>query len=108
MGQAMKALKRILPFAAWIPVFGYLITHAADAEHGIRGGIALETEIARAEAELQALTARRVELEDRVARLDEDSGRLDLDYLEERARDSLGFVHPDDFVIRLDRDEFRR
>jgi len=108
MGQAMKALKRILPFAAWVPVFGYLIAHAVDTEHGIRGGLELEARIASAERELDAVRAERQVLEDRVARLDEDSGEFDLDYLEERARERLGFVHPDDYVIRLDRDDFIR
>jgi len=108
MGQAMKALKRILPMAVWVLVFGYLIAHAIDAEHGMSRGSDSDQRLAAVQAELDAVIAERERLEDRVARLDEDSGAFDPDYLEERARERLGFVHPDDYVIRLDQRDYMR
>jgi cell division protein FtsB len=67
-------------------------------DRGLAALAAAEAERARLEAELAGLRAERRAAENRVARLGRDY--LDLDLLDERARAVLGYVRPDEVVIR--------
>ncbi|UCH76014.1 MAG: septum formation initiator family protein [Rhodospirillales bacterium] len=78
---------------------GYFAYHAIEGERGLRSYFALKQKIEFARAERDNARAERRILERRVLALRPDS--LDLDMLEERARQVLGLVHQDDFVIQL-------
>ncbi|WP_340109253.1 FtsB family cell division protein [Pikeienuella sp. HZG-20] len=65
---------------------------------GLRVGLAAEQEESRLAAELDALVVERQRLENLTRRL--DTSYLDLDLLDERARDVLGFIRPEEIVIR--------
>ncbi|MEA1942891.1 MAG: septum formation initiator family protein [Pseudomonadota bacterium] len=101
----MDAIKRFgtsVFLAVAIAYFGY---HALTGEQGVLNWIVVENEIRAAEAELAIAVAERRELEDTAARLRSDS--LDLDYVEERARDILNVAHPREFIVEIEPDPQR-
>jgi cell division protein FtsB len=59
--------------------------------------LAVETETKRLASQRDALSAERAELENLTKRL--SANYLDLDLLDERARDVLGYVRPDEVVL---------
>jgi cell division protein FtsB len=102
---ALDAIKRILPslfLAGAIAYFGY---HALTGEQGVLNWIVVKTEISEAEAELAMAQAERQALEVTAARLRSDS--LDLDYVEERARDILNVAHPREFIVEIEPEDRR-
>ncbi len=100
----MDALKRFIPLGGLLLVIAYLGYHAWTGEQGVRNQMVIQTEIAETRAQLDAVRAERLAMEDRVARLkiDGEGAEIDVDYLEERARAVLRFAHPDDVVVTLD------
>lgn len=76
----------------------YFGVRALQGDSGLFARLAIETEAARLETELAALTDRRRTLETLTKRLSD--GYLDLELLDERARDVLGLVRADEVVIR--------
>ena len=101
----MDAIKRLIPsffLALAIAYFGY---HALTGEQGVLNWLVVEAEIREAETELAVATAERELLEETAARLRSDS--LDLDYLEERARDVLNVAHPREFSVEIEPGEQR-
>lgn len=80
--------------AAFLCYFGY---HAFQGEFGIYAKYAFEERIVTLEAELEAIRARRAELEHRVALLSD--GSLEKDMLDEHARRALNLAHEDEIVI---------
>lgn len=101
----MDAIKRLIPsffLALAIAYFGY---HALTGEQGVLNWLVVEAEIREAETELAVATAERELLEETAARLRSDS--LDLDYLEERARDVLNVAHPREFIVEIEPGEQR-
>lgn len=101
----MDAIKRLIPsffLALAIAYFGY---HALTGEQGVLNWLVVEAEIRETEAELAVATAQREDLEETAARLRSDS--LDLDYLDERARDVLNVAHPREFIVEIEPDEQR-
>ena len=101
----MDAIKRLIPsffLALAIAYFGY---HALTGEQGVLNWLVVEAEIRETEAELVVATAQREDLEETAARLRSDS--LDLDYLDERARDVLNVAHPREFIVEIEPDEQR-
>ena len=84
---------------AVLAVFGH---SGLQGEHGLaalRQAQALERELT---AELAGIRTERRALKNHVQRLGERS--LDLDLLDERVRDVLGFQDPDEFVIFLEKE----
>lgn len=71
---------------------------ALQGGSGLGVALAAETELARKEAELAALRSERARLENLTLRLSDS--HLDLDLLDERARDLLGRARADEIVIR--------
>ena len=69
-----------------------------QGDHGLAAYHDARQEAARIAAELEDLRAERMALANKVRRLSDDY--LDLDLLEERARDALGVVRPDELVVR--------
>lgn len=80
-------------------VLGYFTYHTVQGDRGLLAYGRLSQEVSRAEATLDSLQQRREILERRTDLLRNDS--LDLDMLEERARQTFDLVHPDDLVIFL-------
>ncbi|WP_429911271.1 FtsB family cell division protein [Glycocaulis sp.] len=98
----MNALKRFILIGVMVGVLGYVAHHAFYSDRGFVQQAVVSARIAQAEAELADARAERMRLEDRVARLSPASGELDLDYVEERARDVLNFAHPHEIIVRLE------
>lgn len=89
---------------AIVPVFcaclaAYFGYHAVQGEHGLITYLRYGKYLASLQAEHQSIRAGRMALEQRVSLLRPQS--LDPDLLDERARQVLGFSHPDDRVILL-------
>lgn len=85
-----------------LPVLGlgalaYLGYHFFEGERGLKASWSVEKRLAKAKAERTALTAERERLESRVDLLRE--GSLDRDMLDERLRQMLNLVQPNDIVI---------
>jgi cell division protein FtsB len=84
--------------AAMIAYFGY---HGVHGERGLRAHRNFNAEILALNTELSGFEAERKALEARVARFAPNS--VDRDLLDEEARESLGWLHPNDRVIPLSR-----
>jgi cell division protein FtsB len=85
-----------------VPILGlgalaYLGYHFFEGERGLKASWSVEQRLAKAEVERRQLMAERLRLEGRVALLREDS--LDRDMLDERLRQMLNLVQPNDVVI---------
>ena len=94
---ANRRLKRAAVPSALIMLVCYFLYHAVQGENGL---LALREFDARAEVlrvEAVRLSEERKKMAARVALLRPDS--LDPDMLDEQARKSLGFIHPDEVVI---------
>jgi len=100
--DAIKRFSTSALLAIAIAYFGY---HALTGEQGVLNWIVVENEIAAAEAELQLARTEREALEVTAARLRSDS--LDIDYVEERARDILNVAHPREFIVEIEPDPRR-
>lgn len=85
-----------------IAVLGYFGYHAVEGERGLLSYVSMKHRMTTAAATLDTLKADRVALEQRVSLLRPDG--LDLDMLEERAREILNVAHEDEVVILLQRD----
>jgi cell division protein FtsB len=81
---------------AMIAYFGY---HGIHGERGLRAHRNFNAEIAALNTELVGLEGERKAIEERVARFAPNS--VDRDLLDEEARESLGWLHPNDRVIPL-------
>ena len=101
----MDAIKRFSTTALLTVAIAYFGYHALTGEQGVLNWIVVKTEIAEAEAELAIARAEREALEVTAARLRSDS--LDLDYVEERARDILNVAHPREFIVEIEPDARR-
>jgi cell division protein FtsB len=75
----------------------YFIYYALHGDRGLAALARLDAQVARAEADVAAVRARREAAQQRVAGLRPDA--LDLDLLEERARLTLNYVGGDDVVV---------
>lgn len=93
---------RTTGYAYLLPVMlltfgGYFAFAAVQGDAGILRRVELEAERATLRAELAGLQTRVAALQDRTRRLSDDY--LDIDLLDERARDVLGFVRTDELVV---------
>ena len=89
-------------FALAMPFFGclfvvYLGYHGLYGDNGLLRYFQLKQQMERYEYELALLKQERELLIHRTQGLERTS--LDLDLIEERAREVLGYAHPDDYVI---------
>jgi len=80
--------------------FGY---HTIQGNHGLLKLKELRAEMVELEDKAAGIQADKAALEIKVGNLRRDN--LDLDLLDERARDVLGFQEQDEVVIFLDNDE---
>ena len=85
-------------FAILIAGALFLFGHSAvQGQSGLFVNLAVETETKRLASQRDALSAERAELENLTKRL--STNYLDLDLLDERARDVLGYLRPDEVVL---------
>ena len=82
--------------AVFVSYFGY---HAYHGEFGITSRYRLQTEAANLQAQLDAIRARRIDMERRV-RLMHD-GTIEKDMLDEQARSALNLSRADEITIML-------
>ena len=85
-----------------VPVFGalvvgYFVYHSMKGDHGLNAYIKLSGELAKAEEVLQERRSKREVIEHRTNLLRPDN--LDLDILDERARDVLNLLNVNERVI---------
>jgi len=86
-------------FYAIILTFGgYLTFVGVQGDFGLFRRIQIEADVAQLRAERDRLTAELAEIENRTRRLSD--GFLDLDLLDEQAREMLGFTRIDEVVLR--------
>ena len=92
-----RFIKRALGPLIAIGVFGYFSYHIIEGNHGIRAWWKLDTQLSQAHKKLEILHKTRDSLEQRVQLLNPSS--LCPDMLEERSREVLGYIHPNEIVI---------
>jgi len=88
----------ILFFALAFVAASYFTFAAVQGDHGIFRRVAIDAEAASLAAERDRLAAELAFLENKTRRLSDDF--LDLDLLDEQARDVLGYLRPEELVIR--------
>ncbi len=76
----------------------YFCFAAINGDFGVMRRAEVDAEARALQAELDSLDAQIAQLENKTRRLSDDF--LDLDLLDERARDVLGLIRPDEIVIR--------
>lgn len=79
---------------------GYFVYHGIHGERGLRAHRSFEAEIAALSAELSRLEDQRRGIEERVSKFEPSS--VDRDFLDEEARRNLGWLHPNDRILKLD------
>lgn len=86
-------------FYAIALTFGSYLTFAGvQGEYGLFRRIQVDADVIQLRAERDRLAAELAELENRTRRLSDDF--LDLDLLDEQAREMLGYVRADEIVLR--------
>lgn len=95
-------IRRFIPTLILTVVIAYFGYHAMTGDQGVLNWLVVEAEIDAVEIELAQARAERQALETTAARLRSDS--LDLDYVEERARDLLNVAHPRDIIVDIEPD----
>lgn len=78
----------------------YLAFHALNGDRGLYAYLKQSRHLETSQHELEQLTARRADLENRVKLMRNDS--LDLDLLDEQARRVLGSAKKNEIVVILD------
>ena len=104
VGQADN-MKRTRPAIGPLFYFGtaavlglYFTFAAVQGAYGVFNRVQIEAEINLLRAERDRINQDLAEVENRTRRLSDDF--LDLDLLDERARDVLGLARPDEIIIR--------
>lgn len=95
----LHALKQVIVPTIGACILAYFVYYAVHGDRGILAKHQIENQIEDARRLLNEVRDERVRLEIRADRLRND--RLDVDLLEERAREMLNFAHPRDMVVPL-------
>jgi cell division protein FtsB len=90
-------IKHYLLITICVGIVAYFIGHGILGERGFISLSQVEYQIAGAKADLAKIQKERKTLEARTKLLRPDG--LDLDMLDERARATLGYTKPNDFVV---------
>jgi cell division protein FtsB len=99
----VASLRPYIPTALFALLIFYFGCQALTGDRGLLTGARREETLALKRQELKQLEARRMDLEARVRLLGD--ANLSKDLLDERARVVLGFADPNDYVIRVQRNE---
>lgn len=92
------ALGALVYFAGCISIGAYFTFAAVQGDYGLFRRAEIEVDAQKLEQELAALQAEVAQTENLTKRLSDDY--LDLDLLDEQARDVLGLVRADEMVVR--------
>ncbi|MAU42008.1 MAG: septum formation initiator precursor [Kordiimonas sp.] len=92
----MRASQIALPVIA-VCVMTYFAYHAVQGNNGLKAKVQLTEDIAALELRAALIRQEKELLASKVAMLHPHS--LDIDYLDERVRDTLGYAHRDDVVL---------
>jgi cell division protein FtsB len=76
----------------------YLVFAAVQGEYGLFNRIQIEADTAQLRIERDLLATQLAEMENRTRRMSDDY--LDLDLLDQQARDVLGLIRPDEILLR--------
>lgn len=98
MSNKRRGFGPLIFFTAAIAMGAYFTFAAVQGSYGIFRRVQIEAEIAALEAERDRLRADLTRMANLTSRLSD--AYLDLDLLDERARDVLGTVRADEIVIR--------
>lgn len=96
--ETRPALAPLLYVSTMILLGLYFTFAAVQGDYGVFRRAEVQVEARGLEVELAALQAETARLENLTRRLSDDF--LDLDLLDERARDMLGYIRSDEIVIR--------
>ena len=99
MGRIRKAptLSAALFLSVTLGLSLYFIFAALQGDYGLFRRIQIEAEADGLEQDLDALRAEVAMMENKTRRLSDDY--LDLDLLDEKARDILGLIRPDEIIV---------
>lgn len=97
-GNSRPTIGATLYFALAFTLGSYFTFAAVQGDYGLFRRVEINAEAAELRAERGRLTAELAEVTNLTHRLSDDY--LDLDLLDERARDVLGMLRPDEIVIR--------
>lgn len=92
------AIGAIMFFAVALAIGGYFTFAAVQGDYGLFRRAEIEAEEKALKAQLDALQAQVARMENLTKRLSD--GYLDLDLLDQQARDVLGMIRADEIVIR--------
>ena len=82
---------------AFLMMLGYFGYHSIHGKHGWHASHRVNAQVTALRAELDALNREKAALEHRISLMLPES--LDPDMLDESARSSLNFAHPNDLLI---------
>jgi cell division protein FtsB len=89
--------KHLLVTFLCVAIIGYFVLHGVMGERGFVALSKLEYQVSNATTELTRIQTERKTLEARTRLLRPDG--LDLDMLDERARATLGYTKPNEYVV---------
>lgn len=92
------ALGAVMFFAVALTLGAYFTFAAVQGDYGIFRRVQIQAEAATLRGERDRLSIELADIRNKTRRLSDDY--LDLDLLDEQARDVLGYVRPDEIVIR--------
>jgi cell division protein FtsB len=96
--RTRPALGTLLIVVSMVMIGIYFTFAAIQGDYGVLRRAEVKGEAQQLTVELAALTAEVAEMENLTKRLSDDF--LDLDLLDQQARDVLGLIRPDEIVIR--------
>lgn len=96
--KVKRKLKSVIGPLIGVGLIVYFIYHFIHGDRGLLSWIKLQEKIQESEITLQSFQTQKVQLEHQVNLLKPDS--LDLDMLDQRVREILSFVRPDEVVIK--------
>lgn len=97
-GKSRPTVGATLYFVLAFTLGSYFTFAAVQGDYGLFRRIQINAEAAELRAERGRMTAELADVKNLTRRLSDDY--LDLDLLDERARDVLGMLRPDEIVIR--------
>jgi len=98
MHTPRRGLGDLVVLALCLTLSGYFTFAAMQGDYGLFRRLEIEAEIARLEADRAIVAAEVARMENLTTRLSDDY--LDLDLLDERAREMLGLLRHDEIVLR--------
>lgn len=96
--QTQPAIGGMLFLFAMFLIGGYFAFAAVQGDYGVFRQVQIRAEASELRAEKERLQAELTELSNRTRRLSDEF--LDVDLLDQQARDVLGYVRADEIVIR--------